>query len=193
MSRQIVLTGGQLVIDFTWQGDRFGHTIGVDAGGAFVALLESIEGAATEKWPASPAFQDAHVETRGADQVAMLVGQAGKSHWSLSCEVAIDATARFDVACRYKLPPERLVSTYRVLGPTPETHVDQQAVEFAVPGAEAKICMTALTRRTHLFIDASENRLTFSTTMLDAPPATARWTYEIACRARLDQPPWAGT
>ncbi|MEO2048970.1 MAG: hypothetical protein ABGX16_20630 [Pirellulales bacterium] len=67
---------------------------------------------------------------------AMLVGAAGASHWSASVEgvgvegIGLNVTQTeenqnqsstgwlFDVACRAKRPPERLISTYRIVDPS---------------------------------------------------------------------------
>ena len=81
-------------------------------------LLASVEGTAAEPWPASPPFQQAHLESRpGGRQVVLLVGMAGSSHWSASVEIdpASDA-ALFDVACRMHGRADWLGSRYRVSG-----------------------------------------------------------------------------
>jgi len=164
VSAPVVLSGGGLWIEFTWQGDRWGHRIGVEAdsdnhragsrtssvaglseAGPFAApspdearvdgaatdadrshgarrprtvVFESIEGTPEEDWPPSPPLQELHLEARpDGKQLALLVGMAGTSHWSLSVEFdAAAGTAVFDVACRVKRAPGGLGSRYRRSG-----------------------------------------------------------------------------
>ncbi len=65
-------------------------------------MLASEEGSDQDEWPPSPPLQQLHVEDRaGGGRVALLVGMAGQSHWSLSVE-ALPALRQlvFDAACR---------------------------------------------------------------------------------------------
>jgi hypothetical protein len=79
-----------------------------------VELMRSSEGGENEIWPASPPFQELHVHrTAPPLQAALLVGRAGRSHWSASIELDHAADAiRFDVACRIHARPHRLGSCY---------------------------------------------------------------------------------
>ncbi|MFM7073965.1 MAG: hypothetical protein ACKO38_19435 [Planctomycetota bacterium] len=79
------------------------------------SLLESCEGQSGDIWPASPPLQQLLVESRAeAGQVALLVGMAGRSHWSLSVEPLADRIGfRFDAACRLSGPPEWLGHVWR--------------------------------------------------------------------------------
>jgi hypothetical protein len=97
-----LLQAGRLRVRFTWRGDRYAHEICLLRGGAWECVLKSVEGTPDEAWPASPPFQSLHVAPRGEGrQVALLVGMAGKSHWSASVELdAAREQARFEVACR---------------------------------------------------------------------------------------------
>ena len=55
-------------------------------------LLESIEGTATDDWPPSPPLQSLSIETLpDGRRVALLVGMAGRSHWSASIEAVASA------------------------------------------------------------------------------------------------------
>jgi hypothetical protein len=106
--------GRLLRVEFVWRGDRFGHVISlVDADGAR-PLLESVEGSLADAWPPSPPLQSLTIETRQADsRVALLVGMAGRSHWSASIEALPDrAELRFDMACRHTELPAWLGSSY---------------------------------------------------------------------------------
>ncbi len=99
-----VLECGQLRLRFDWQGDRFGHAIFVVDSGHECELLRSVEGSASDAWPASPPLQSVHVEQQpDGRQVALLVGMAGKSHWSVAVELFPDwSRLRWDVACRVR-------------------------------------------------------------------------------------------
>jgi len=70
-------------------GDRFGHVIALAEGDARIELLRSVEGDHTHSWPPSPPLQEVHLEQRGdGASIALAVGKAGSSHWSLSVEPA---------------------------------------------------------------------------------------------------------
>ena len=107
--------------------DRWSHAIVIGNDGtvasdsapalapALAPAIASQEGSAGEDWPISPVFQELSVEDRGDHQVALLVGMAGKSHWSCSVSPIVSDTEtgwEFDVACLAKLPPQWLGSTY---------------------------------------------------------------------------------
>ncbi len=106
-----------LAVQLVRLSDRWAHRIGpftvVGSGGAD-KLLMSVEGEADQPWPSSPALQQLHVEQRGVGvTVALLVGMAGRSHWSLSIET--DPERRqivFDAACRFQSEPQGLGSLY---------------------------------------------------------------------------------
>ena len=79
-------------------------------------VLESVEGAADDDWPASPPLQSLHREDRpDGKRLALLVGMAGRSHWSLSVELdPVKQIVTCDVACRLHDQAEPLTSTYRI-------------------------------------------------------------------------------
>jgi hypothetical protein len=81
----------------------------------WIGALASVEGSPEEEWPASPPFQALEVAERTGRPVALLVGMAGKSHWSASVELDPRARSlRFDVACRVREEDAgSLGSTYR--------------------------------------------------------------------------------
>ncbi len=116
-------------VDFVPSGDRIAHVIyvrepaaanqAVTAGATerpWIELLRSVESAADVAWPDSPPLQELHIEDRGGKPVALLVGRAGKSHWSASfgCESADsgEESLVIDIACRVSTPPVLLGSTY---------------------------------------------------------------------------------
>jgi hypothetical protein len=112
------ITSANLSVEFTRRGDRFAHRVLAADADDWVGLLESLEGAADDDWPASPPWQEVHCEQRvGGVQVALAVGKAGKSHWSASFELDAAGSLTVDVACRAAAAPRRLCSTYLLHGP----------------------------------------------------------------------------
>ena len=101
MTTPHALTAGGLQVDLLWNGDRFAHTVSVEAAGVWHELLRSFEGGPEEDWPSSPPLQQIHFEQRGDTTVALFVGMAGRSHWSMSVEAMPDEQRIvFDIACR---------------------------------------------------------------------------------------------
>ena len=117
----IEATGGdgtRLRVEFTWRADRYGHVISLmKAAGQTVPLLESIEGSGDDAWPQSPPLQSLSIEKLAEGRsAALLVGMAGRSHWSASIEPALGVSGFvFDVACRHSQAPNWLGSRYRRL------------------------------------------------------------------------------
>jgi hypothetical protein len=112
---QQVLESGGLRVRFFWRDDRYAHEIAVQEDGRWRVALVSVEGSPLEDWPASGPFQSLHVERRDDSAVALLVGMAGKSHWSASCQIDPAAPrVTFDVACRVRTAEAGFLgSTYR--------------------------------------------------------------------------------
>jgi hypothetical protein len=113
-----LLESGGLRVRFFRRDDRYAHEIAVQADGRWRVALASVEGSALEDWPASGPFQSLHVERRDDSAVALLVGMAGKSHWSASCQIdAVERCVTFDVACRVRTAEAGFLgSTYRASG-----------------------------------------------------------------------------
>jgi hypothetical protein len=120
-----VLEAGNFRVYFTWRKDRFAHEISVLQNGSWQPVLASVEGTPDCDWPPSPPFQSLHIEQRDDGRtLALLVGMAGKSHWSASIEIDAEAgLVRFDVACRLRAPATGpLGSTYeRLSSDTPSS------------------------------------------------------------------------
>ena len=106
--------GARLVVEFFWAADRFAHRVLLQSGDASRAWLASQEGDAKSDWPASPPLQQLSIETQATGDVALLLGMAGRSHWSLSVE-SLAGELRFDAACRVKDKPQALGSRYQIL------------------------------------------------------------------------------
>lgn len=116
MNEVIRLSARGLGVHFRREADRYRHDVMVEAPDGPQVWLSSVEGAANEAWPPSPPWQDLHLEDRpGGKRVALLVGRAGRAHWSLSVEADVAReTLLFDVACRSLVKAEQLGSAYRL-------------------------------------------------------------------------------
>jgi hypothetical protein len=114
----LLTSASGLRLEFVQHHDRYSHRI-VAADGAI--LLCSIEGTDQDIWPASPPLQQLSIEEhRPGVEVALLVGMAGKSHWSLSIEPLADGSGfLFDVACRLRDAAGWLGSSYQLASPSP--------------------------------------------------------------------------
>ncbi|HVA46825.1 MAG TPA: hypothetical protein VNH11_10710 [Pirellulales bacterium] len=172
----VTIAAGDLHVVFSRRGDRYGHEVWC-ARGEERMLLASVEGAAEDPWPPSPPFQELHVEQRGDKQVALLVGRAGRSHWSLSVEPDLaDGSLVFDVACRSAAAMGWLGSTYRIVDADAarslgngrflfasgyELHVSAGGVEAEQAGEERRLRIAARAEHSHA-------------------PQTVRWRYRLA-------------
>ncbi len=173
MNQASTITVGTFAVEFERSGDRFGHRVWFVGSDEPRLLLESIE---TDRpvdpaWPPSPPLQELHWETRASgDKVALLVGMAGKSHWSLSCRGdRASGTIVLDAACRVKQAPQWLGSSYR-LGPgvefDPERQVLQGACRLELGGAR--------------LWSAEPGVLAIAPdSTLDTLPATVEWSYML--------------
>lgn len=112
-------SGIGLQVEFHTHGRRIAHRILAVIGGQTIPLLDSREGDDCEPFPPSPPLQQVAVEPRAdGTRVALLVGMAARSHWSVSVEeLSSQRTLRFDVACRSTAAQcEQLGSSYRAAG-----------------------------------------------------------------------------
>ncbi len=102
---------GRLRVDFHWQQDRFVHHVfrnGTEVGA-------SVEGDTDDSWPPSPPLQQLSLEEIDGTDVILGVGSAGRGHWSISVEPeeqGAAASIKFELACRSKLEPPFLGTTY---------------------------------------------------------------------------------
>src|SRR5262249_51362126 len=139
---EFALTGQQLRIRFLTAGDRYAHVIALGNAERHWPLLESVEGGPDGMWPPSPALQGHRIEHLPGDRsVALLVGMAGRSHWSLAAEVIAENGVErlvFDVACRVASLPERLGNRYR-LGPAVQWDTDHQLLQTPLGAARLKL------------------------------------------------------
>lgn len=184
--------GYRLRIDFFKLTDRYGHRLSVvlpdeDGQKTLVPLAESVEGTPDDPWPPSPPLQSLTIEERDDCSVALLVGMAGRSHWSASMTVDHPAepfacALRFELACRFTSQPTRLATTYRPL----EGVVVRQAKGVGLEHREALIAAV---------FDASmasqiENGLIQFRVPLEncRPPFTAQWRYMFMAKRVAEVP-----
>jgi hypothetical protein len=168
--------------------DRIAHRVEVAAGGGYEPLLESAEGSPEEPWPASPALQQVHFQpTPDGRQAALLVGMAGRSHWSASVEVSGDgAAAVIEVACRAKSRPDWLGSTYRLLA----QRTGQASLDQLLPEAEAAAVLVGpLALISKPVIPAAPQQWTLNRELLQLtpPPPSGTWPQTIAWRYVLQE------
>jgi hypothetical protein len=105
--------GQGLRVTLSHRRDRFGHCIEAIDGEKATPLFASLEGTPEQGWPPHPPLQHASIEPGGQGDVILGVGMAGVCHWSVSFEpIAGQAAIEVDVACRVKIKPEELVSSY---------------------------------------------------------------------------------
>ncbi len=102
--REHLLQAAGLRVRFVFRADRFAHEVQVANGAEWRTVARSREGSPADAWPASPPFQSMHVESRAGDrQLALLVGMAGRSHWSASVDLdPHTGSLTFDMACRVR-------------------------------------------------------------------------------------------
>jgi hypothetical protein len=107
-----LIENGGIAVEFFRSGDRVAHRVLLK--GDLVA--ESVEGTPFDDWPLSPPFQEVHFEERDPDgRIALLVGMAGRSHWSASVAAEGDGI-RWDIACRVREAPTWLGAAYQIAG-----------------------------------------------------------------------------
>jgi hypothetical protein len=175
------LEGGPWRVTFERRGDRYGHRIELIEADKVTPLLESIEGTPEEDWPASPALKELHLEDRpGGKQLALLVGMAGRSHWSMSVELDPQAAQLvFDVACRLRDEPRQLSSTYRVaalpvrLLTDPPRVAGPQGFELQPQALENRVAELTLPSSEIVGVQADVGTGKW--------PRTIRWRYSIGC------------
>lgn len=176
MSEAALAGPGPLRLSLTRQADRYAHAIEYVEHGRVLWRLTTVEGRADEDWPASPALQDLRLEQRDGQQLALLVGQAGRSHWSLSAELdSAAACLILDVACRVRGQPDRLGSQYQIF---PEA---ESGDIWRPPGGALLAIEQVDGHGADIRIEAGE-RLSIAPGAVTGPwPRTVRWRYAVRC------------
>lgn len=187
MNGETSLAAGRWRIDFARGGDRLAHAISwCPLDGEPLLFVSSREGAGDENWPSSPPLQELHVERRSDDlTVALLVGMAGSSHWSLVVEAHARAERLvFEAACRVHTAPERLGSTYELGAACTCIAVeDASALRIAASSEAWRIESESVgdLPQAELLLDAQGRCLTLSPALARPKHAhTIRWRYWLA-------------
>jgi hypothetical protein len=168
----VLMVSENLRLVFDRRGDRWGHRIELLREGRLVATLSSIEGAATDDWPPSPAFQNVDVQAiAGNGKTALLVGKAGSSHWSAAIEADPAAGALdFDIACRFGDEPRLLGSIYAIV-------CEASNSISCLP----RINLPEIADGCRRTVDAAGDRLTIRILPPPGPlPRTVRWQYIVS-------------
>ena len=175
----------QLQIAFEWQVDRYEHALQVRRdGGPPAAILVSSSAGGQAEWPSSPPFQQLAIEQQAAGPVALLIGMAGKSHWSASIEPLPQLVGfRFDVACRVTARPTQLLSTYRV---PPAGRIEAVSPRRLSVIAESCTMQFELGDHGDLEATASAESLAVRADVDGPIPGTRRWVYEVWLENALD-------
>ncbi len=178
--------GRGLRVTFLWHRDRFAHTIAACDGQRLVPLLASIEGADRDDWPPSPALQQLSIEDRGGGKcVALLVGMAGTSHWSVSAETMPDSRrVVFDVACRIRQTPQQLGSGYRTIV-APPSLLESASMMLEVSDERCRLqCEPAGNHAVATLASRSDGVAVVPARGQATLPTTVRWKYSFTLLAR---------
>lgn len=178
------LTGESLRVEFVRQGDRYAHhLVAVDAEGYRAILLDSEEGSANETREPSPPLQSLSIEKLpDGRNVALLVGMAGRRHWSASIEPLPNATGfAFDIACRTPHEEPVLVSTYSVPAPSAatlfvaadESRVDVQSARYHLAISPSQDAFAAF------FLGLPGEKRSFYVLAQPQQGHTVRWKYFV--------------
>jgi len=159
---------------------RWAHRLVTVNGFAQRVLLQSLEGGPHEAFPPSPALQQlAFQQLSPGHRVALLVGMAGKNHWSVSVEAFPDRRClRFDAACRHQRVRDgdlgsayQTVDAWRVAG--------AGRAETAVAGLLYELAALSIDGRDDpLMRQGSHDSLRLQATIVKKM-GTQRWCYEV--------------
>jgi hypothetical protein len=160
-----------LRVRFTRERDRYAHAIlAVEPSGREHLLLESVEGTADDEWPSSPPLQSLSIEELAPGRrAALLVGMAGRSHWSASIEAIPGRTALvFDIACR--------LGTGRAIAALGSTYCQRQSpsadFRWSIVSRSTREGGTATVARQYGLVKIQPAPATTS-------GATIRWQYQV--------------
>lgn len=173
-------SGRGLRVTFIRQHDRYAHRIDLLDGPNVWCCLSSLEGDGDDTWPPSPPFQQLSIEERSpGHRVALLVGMAGRSHWSAGFECDPAATCLgFDLACRVHSPPVRLGSSYRTRFPLSMDAAGRAIVTAA--DRPVVVAIEPLSGQPVAKLDAAGDVLALAVPPAAAARSTIRWRYRIS-------------
>lgn len=173
--------GDGLCVEFFRLGPRWAHRVLAVERQFRRTLLESIEGDGSQSYPPSPALQQLVCQRREpAAPVALLVGMAGKNHWSVSVEAwAEQRVLRFDIASRYHdSAAATLGSTYLAHDTwRRESNGQLETMSFAGVRYRLRPTQVDLTPLPEALIQ-SANMLQLRV-VIDPDRRTQRWCYEL--------------
>jgi hypothetical protein len=172
-----------LRLEFVRRGDRYHHALDVWCHDRWQRVLQSHEDDGQQAWPPSPPLQQLTIENRGEDcSVALAVGMAGASHWSLSAALhRAERRLEFDVACRCQTSPAWLGSSYGVsLFPCTVGH-DRLSVQLNKVILE----LVAATPCSRLSGTGPKSFLAVQPQVV-AAAGTVRWRYTVVVRSNGD-------
>jgi hypothetical protein len=166
-------------VDFHRSADRFSHCISARVNDEWRELFKSHEGQPDDPWPPSPPLQHLTMSHRDDNTpIALLLGSAGNSHWSMSVEPLDDPEGfSFDVACRWGSQPSRLGSEY-TLGPDVSTRDTPNSIRLWLAGHEYSIEPIPIQGTICSALSAA-GRAEISVQRTPDLPATARWRYAL--------------
>ncbi len=176
-----LLEAGKLGVRFCPLGDRYSHEIVLAAEGDWTLLAASIEAPPEEPWPPSPPLQSFDVgEPTERGPLALLVGMAGQSHWSVS--VALDSaasSATFDIACRMRSGPRGPLGSSYLLAEKCISRDARGAVLVAADGSRVRVDILDAMGPARLTID--RDRMTIAPLAVDvfSEATTIRWGYRF--------------
>jgi hypothetical protein len=176
--------GHKLRVEFFKSGDRYAHRLSAvvaDDGGreTVVPLAESVEGDNDDPWPPSPPLQSLSIEELADGRTAaLLVGMAGRSHWSASVEVAPGlGSPKFQLACRFTTVPDRLGSTYRI---APDVLMRRGKGMIGLANVDVGFLAHLSFHGVQPIVDDAGGSFEFQVPVNKlVPPATAQWCYEL--------------
>jgi len=180
-------SGRGLCVEFLHDGQRFAHRLGWMDGHEISWLLQSQEGTDSQVYPPSPACQqlDFQTDTDG-NQVALLIGMAGKTHWAVSIEaIANKSSLRFDVAAR--TPPTAdawIGSTYeslngsviQLIGDNPQPA--PLRTELAATSNAFAVLLSSISTHSLATLALDRQRLSIRAPH-STPQSTRRWQYQL--------------
>ncbi|MGV3485720.1 MAG: hypothetical protein ACO1RT_14985 [Planctomycetaceae bacterium] len=171
---------------FHFEAGRYRHSIDLvrSSDGVLLDAWDATSLSDDDDWPASPPIQQLSLEMIGGTPALLGVGQAGKSHWSLSVEpVNVDdmrPALKFDLACRCPVQPRWLGSSYtrQVVegGLAPRDGLDMAST---VASSQPRLKLMPGSDSSGTVAEGLVARCDHSAVKTKKFPATFRWTYLV--------------
>jgi hypothetical protein len=185
-----------LRIRFIWAGDRYQSLVEIGPAAAR-PTFQAVGGDALPDWPDDPPLQQLSIERLGDRTVALGVGSAGTSHWSISIEAVPGPVPafRYDLACRCQVSPPHLGSAFEFLEPIDpvECSTEKGVVVNGVAGGILRFVPAAAIGTWEPRLDPAGRRLALVAALgSDPQPATYRWGFCLQWEPPTDAPPSGG-